>query len=79
MLSIFDCRNFHVWNEVWIRRGDLDEQGLNGWNVIDATPQEISDGKFDKTAYERRQRTCLRGFRPGPAQTGLYHNRLLED
>ena len=27
----------------------------------------------------RRGKTCLRGFRPGPTQTGLYdHRRLLE-
>ncbi|KAL4234070.1 Transglutaminase 1 [Mactra antiquata] len=35
--------NFHVWNEVWLKRPDLIE-GYDGWQVIDATPQENSDG-----------------------------------
>ena len=33
--------NFHVWNEVWLRRRDL-PQGFDGWQAIDATPQEQS-------------------------------------
>jgi len=35
--------NFHVWNEVWMARPDL-PQGYGGWQAIDATPQEASDG-----------------------------------
>ena len=35
--------NFHVWNEVWMRRPDLTEGVMGGWQVIDATPQEASD------------------------------------
>ncbi|GFO34754.1 glutamine gamma-glutamyltransferase k [Plakobranchus ocellatus] len=43
--------NFHVWNEVWIRRPDLDkltgQKGkYDGWHVVDATPQELSDSVF---------------------------------
>lgn len=37
--------NFHVWNDVWMTRPDL-PQGYSGWQVIDATPQETSDGSF---------------------------------
>ncbi|MCL4137814.1 UNVERIFIED_CONTAM: hypothetical protein GTU68_050949, partial [Idotea baltica] len=37
--------NFHVWNEVWMKRPDLGED-YQGWQVIDATPQEESDGQF---------------------------------
>ena len=37
--------NFHVWNEVWMRRGDL-PPGRDGWQAIDATPQEVSGGKY---------------------------------
>ena len=37
--------NFHVWNEVWMRRPDLTESFYAGWQVIDATPQEASDCK----------------------------------
>lgn len=39
--------NFHVWNEVWMRRPDLSKGGgYDGWQVIDATPQEMSGGIF---------------------------------
>jgi transglutaminase 1 len=37
--------NFHVWNDVWMSRPDL-PKGYGGWQVIDSTPQERSDGKF---------------------------------
>ena len=36
-------RNFHVWNEVYMKRLDL-PAGYNGWQAIDATPQETSEG-----------------------------------
>ncbi|XP_072377096.1 hemocyte protein-glutamine gamma-glutamyltransferase-like isoform X2 [Diabrotica undecimpunctata] len=36
------CWNFHVWNDVWMSRPDL-SPGYGGWQVIDATPQEVSD------------------------------------
>ncbi|XP_057672514.1 hemocyte protein-glutamine gamma-glutamyltransferase-like [Diorhabda carinulata] len=35
------CWNFHVWNDVWMTRPDL-PPGYGGWQVIDATPQEVS-------------------------------------
>lgn len=38
------CWNFHVWNDVWMDRPDLDK-GYGGWQSIDGTPQEISDSK----------------------------------
>ncbi|KAK3873095.1 hypothetical protein Pcinc_021851 [Petrolisthes cinctipes] len=37
--------NFHVWNEVWMKRKDLGEK-YNGWQAVDATPQEESDGQY---------------------------------
>ncbi|VEN38687.1 unnamed protein product [Callosobruchus maculatus] len=37
------CWNFHVWNDVWMARPDLRDAFYNGWQVIDATPQEASD------------------------------------
>ncbi|XP_042224998.1 annulin-like isoform X2 [Homarus americanus] len=37
--------NFHVWNEVWMTREDL-APDYNGWQAIDATPQEESDGQY---------------------------------
>ncbi|XP_064455201.1 hemocyte protein-glutamine gamma-glutamyltransferase-like [Ornithodoros turicata] len=37
--------NFHLWNELWMARPDL-PPGYGGWQVIDATPQTISDGLF---------------------------------
>lgn len=40
--------NFHSWDEVWMSRPDLSASGAyDGWNVIDATPQEAStDGTY---------------------------------
>ncbi|XP_042143346.1 annulin-like [Ixodes scapularis] len=38
--------NFHVWTEVWMARPDLEPGDYTGWQVIDATPQEKSDGLF---------------------------------
>ncbi|XP_034720739.1 coagulation factor XIII A chain-like [Etheostoma cragini] len=37
--------NYHCWNEVFIKRDDL-PAGLGGWQAVDATPQEMSDGYF---------------------------------
>jgi transglutaminase 1 len=39
--------NFHVWNECFMQRPDL-EDGRGGWQAVDATPQELSKigGKF---------------------------------
>ncbi len=36
-------RNFHVWVECWMTRRDLG-QGMDGWQVLDPTPQERSGG-----------------------------------
>ena len=38
--------NFHVWNEVWMERPDLAPEEYHGWQAIDATPQEESDGQY---------------------------------
>uniref|UniRef100_A0AAY4DBX3 protein-glutamine gamma-glutamyltransferase n=1 Tax=Denticeps clupeoides TaxID=299321 RepID=A0AAY4DBX3_9TELE len=35
--------NFHCWNEAMMKRPDL-PPGFNGWQVVDSTPQETSDG-----------------------------------
>ena len=37
--------NFHLWNEVWTKRPDL-PAGYDGWQALDATPQEMSDGLY---------------------------------
>ncbi|KAK3547218.1 hypothetical protein QTP86_017587 [Hemibagrus guttatus] len=37
--------NFHVWNECWMARADL-PVGMGGWQVVDATPQETSQGLY---------------------------------
>ncbi|XP_076839690.1 protein-glutamine gamma-glutamyltransferase K-like [Brachyhypopomus gauderio] len=37
--------NFHVWNEAWMSRPDL-PAGMGGWQVVDATPQETSQGTY---------------------------------
>lgn len=36
--------NFHVWNEVWLKGSGHWEEIYAGWAVIDATPQESSNG-----------------------------------
>ena len=45
VLILVTFRNFHVWNDVWMARPDL-PPGYGGWQAIDATPQETSEGKF---------------------------------
>ncbi|XP_026057540.1 coagulation factor XIII A chain-like [Carassius auratus] len=37
--------NYHSWNEVYMRRPDLPEK-YSGWQVVDGTPQETSDGLY---------------------------------
>ncbi|XP_045689192.1 protein-glutamine gamma-glutamyltransferase E [Phyllostomus hastatus] len=37
--------NFHVWNEAWFMRNDLGSS-YSGWQVLDSTPQERSQGVF---------------------------------
>jgi len=37
--------NFHVWTEVYMARPDL-KPGMGGWQAIDATPQEMSNNKY---------------------------------
>ncbi|NXU46352.1 F13A factor, partial [Drymodes brunneopygia] len=37
--------NYHCWNEAWMTRPDL-PVGFGGWQVLDATPQETSDGMY---------------------------------
>ncbi|XP_005510703.2 protein-glutamine gamma-glutamyltransferase 4 [Columba livia] len=44
-MSLDSVWNFHVWNDVWMRRLDL-PTGFGGWQAIDATPQEQSQGSF---------------------------------
>ncbi|MEE6465161.1 hypothetical protein FKM82_006470 [Ascaphus truei] len=38
--------NYHCWNEAWMTRPDL-PVGFGGWQAVDATPQETSDGMFN--------------------------------
>ncbi|OCU01217.1 hypothetical protein XELAEV_18007006mg [Xenopus laevis] len=37
--------NYHVWNDCWMTRPDL-PAGYGGWQAIDATPQETSNGIY---------------------------------
>ncbi|KAM9329581.1 protein-glutamine gamma-glutamyltransferase K [Gastrophryne carolinensis] len=37
--------NYHCWNDCWMRRPDL-PGGYDGWQAIDATPQETSSGIY---------------------------------
>ncbi|NXS92834.1 TGM4 glutamyltransferase, partial [Jacana jacana] len=44
-MSLDSVWNFHVWNDVWMKRTDL-PSGFDGWQAIDSTPQEQSQGMF---------------------------------
>ncbi|KFO09773.1 Protein-glutamine gamma-glutamyltransferase 4, partial [Balearica regulorum gibbericeps] len=44
-MSLDSIWNFHVWNDVWMKRADL-PSGFDGWQAIDSTPQEQSQGVF---------------------------------
>ncbi|XP_054048664.1 protein-glutamine gamma-glutamyltransferase 4 [Rissa tridactyla] len=44
-MSLDSVWNFHVWNDVWMKRMDL-PSGFDGWQAIDSTPQEQSQGAF---------------------------------
>ncbi|XP_072095708.1 protein-glutamine gamma-glutamyltransferase 2-like [Mobula birostris] len=37
--------NFHCWVECWMKRPDL-KPGYDGWQALDPTPQEKSDGVY---------------------------------
>ncbi|KAM8945859.1 protein-glutamine gamma-glutamyltransferase E-like [Pelodytes ibericus] len=37
--------NFHAWVESWFARPDIGNL-YNGWQILDATPQELSEGIF---------------------------------
>ncbi|KAE8576457.1 hypothetical protein XENTR_v10004200 [Xenopus tropicalis] len=37
--------NYHCWTEAWMTRPDLGE-AYNGWQVVDPTPQEKSEGTY---------------------------------
>ncbi|XP_072306472.1 coagulation factor XIII A chain-like [Eucyclogobius newberryi] len=37
--------NYHCWNEVHLKRSDVPEE-FSGWQVVDSTPQETSDGNY---------------------------------
>ncbi|XP_033853103.2 protein-glutamine gamma-glutamyltransferase K [Acipenser ruthenus] len=44
-LNMDSIWNFHVWNDCWLARPDL-PPGMGGWQAVDATPQETSQGTF---------------------------------
>ncbi|KAH8353156.1 hypothetical protein KR084_009309, partial [Drosophila pseudotakahashii] len=47
--SVDSIRDYHVWNELWMQRPDLGvgQYGTyDGWQVVDATPQEASDDMY---------------------------------
>lgn len=43
VLPLSHTRNFHCWVESWMTRPDL-QPGYEGWQAIDPTPQEKSEG-----------------------------------
>ncbi|XP_050079098.1 annulin-like [Anopheles maculipalpis] len=45
-MTVDSIWNYHVWNEAWMKRKDLHNLNFDGWQVVDATPQQLSDGMF---------------------------------
>ncbi|KAF1745430.1 hypothetical protein MXB_4081, partial [Myxobolus squamalis] len=43
--KFINLRNYHCWNESWMDRKDL-PPGYGGWQIVDSTPQERSQGSF---------------------------------
>lgn len=62
--------NFHVWNDVWMARRDLPGMDADGWQAVDATPQENS-------CEERGNETLCR-FMMGPAPLKVIRDRRME-
>ncbi|RWS03058.1 hemocyte protein-glutamine gamma-glutamyltransferase-like isoform X3, partial [Dinothrombium tinctorium] len=56
--------NFHVWNEVWMKRSDL-PNGYDGWQVVDGTPQERMGGYF------RTGPASVKAIKEGSVQVGF--------
>jgi transglutaminase-like putative cysteine protease len=65
------CWNFHVWNEVWMTRPDL-PSGYGGWQIIDATPQEVSDGTY-QLLWQRKVYHRVHNLRPAESNPKPVH------
>ena len=82
----FFSRNFHVWNEAWMKRVDLPD-GYDGWQAVDATPQEVSLGLYQtgpapltairKGGYE--QIRTLRGFMLTTTLLSMFYSTKLRN
>lgn len=63
------CRNYHCWCEAFMKRPDLPPK-YSGWQVVDATPQETSDGTdlftvnatFSASQQVEHKSTCKERF-----------------
>lgn len=55
--NVYLLRNYHCWNECYMTRPDL-PAGFGGWQVVDATPQETSDGRKWRLATLYRNCSC---------------------
>lgn len=73
MGTVCPSRNFHVWNDCWMKRPDL-PSGFDGWQVVDATPQETSSGKAG-LAPTLSSYPCL-GWRAKPFDPTVPHVNL---
>ncbi|KAH9361876.1 hypothetical protein HPB48_003715 [Haemaphysalis longicornis] len=66
--------NFHVWNEAWMMRPDLEPGDYSGWQAIDSTPQEASDDtKEERDTMLKALRKCNHAY------SRYYLNDELED
>merc|ERR550525_2307047 len=62
--------NFHVWNDAWMKRLDLPGLDADGWQTIDATPQEQS--------WEVQDGQDVGRYMLGPAPLNAIRSRRME-
>ena len=63
--------NYHVWTECWMSRNSSSNEG--DWQVVDGTPQEPSDGKFQ---CGPARRTAVRQGLNEPFDTLFVHGEV---
>ncbi|MEQ2196626.1 hypothetical protein XENOCAPTIV_006186, partial [Xenoophorus captivus] len=61
--SLDNIWNFHVWVEGWMKRPDLQNEACyDGWQVMDPTPQEKSEGSpMERVVYDHAVRLNSQG------------------
>ena len=51
--------NFHVWNEVWMRRDDLIDSSYGGWQAVDSASGKGTDRNVPRQLfYNNKLNSC---------------------